>query len=427
MNNTPSTTITKLARWVALATTLALYVLSFASETSTGVVTSESKQSRGVAAGRVAEGTTVPFSLVNNHVVLPVSINHSRPLSFVLDTGDQFAIVNLEVAKSLGLRLRGQVRVGGAGADVSTGAFVDNANFTIFSLPEFSQPVSLALPIGHLASRLGQDFDGIIGADFIQQFILELDYQKKLLTFHDKANFKYSGNGASIPVQLIDGHPILTATVSPLDRPATSGKFVLDIGSGLALAIYSPFVREHHLLDVQTKTIQLLGGAGAGGETTGRFGRVRDLSIGPYTFRNPITLFSQDKAGAFSSAALVGNIGARIAMRFRLFFDYDKARIIFEPNSSFEKPFEYAFSGLSLLAEGPNYRMFRVSEVLNDSPATLAGIQKDDVINEIDGTRAEALSLSVLNEMLERPRSYNLKITRGSQTLQVRLTPKLLV
>jgi predicted aspartyl protease len=59
---------------------------------------------------------TVPFDLINKHILLKVMVNNSRPLSFVLDTGDQYAIINLELAKELGLTLRGQVRVGGAGA-----------------------------------------------------------------------------------------------------------------------------------------------------------------------------------------------------------------------------------------------------------------------------------------------------------------------
>ena len=383
-------------------------------------------QSQSTVVNRVSSGATIPFSLVNNHVVLRVSINHSRPLSFVLDTGDQYALVNLETAKALGLKLRGQVRVSGAGATISTGAYVDNATFTLVSLPDFSQPITLALPIGHLATRFGQDFDGILGSEFIRQFILELDYEKNLITLHDKKTFTYSGVGTSIPIHLMNGHPVLTATVSVFDLPPTQGKFIFDIGAGLALALYSPFVREHHLLSSEFRTIQALAGSGAGGETVGRIGRVKDLRIGPYTIPNAITLFSQDTAGAFSNADLVGNIGARVAMRFRLFFDYDGGRIIFEPNSSFERPINYAFSGMTVTAEGQDYHTFRVSEVLNDSPAAVAGIEKGDVITAIDEKPAASLSLSALKEMLERPQTYSLKITREKQLLQVTLTPKLL-
>ena len=67
-----------------------------------------------------SSGVTIPFELVNRHVVIQVKVNNSRPLSFVLDTGDKFAIIDLERAKELGLTLQGQLRVGGAGSEQPT-------------------------------------------------------------------------------------------------------------------------------------------------------------------------------------------------------------------------------------------------------------------------------------------------------------------
>src|ERR1044071_10036776 len=67
---------------------------------------------------------TIPFELVTRHIVVKVRINDSRPLSFVFDTGDKVGIVDTDVARELGLKLDGQLRVGGAGADTLPGSFV---------------------------------------------------------------------------------------------------------------------------------------------------------------------------------------------------------------------------------------------------------------------------------------------------------------
>jgi hypothetical protein len=144
----------------------------------------------------------IPFELVARHIMLKVKINNSRPLSFVFDTGDKVAIVDTERAKELGLKLEGQIRVGGAGSDFLTGSFVKGSTWTIPGLEGFSQPVTLALPLGRLAARFGHDSDGIIGSDFIKQFVVEIDYQARLLRLHDKEKFSYSGPGESIPIQL---------------------------------------------------------------------------------------------------------------------------------------------------------------------------------------------------------------------------------
>jgi len=371
---------------------------------------------------------TIPFELVNRHIVLKVKVDNSRPLSFLLDTGDQFAIINLDRAKELGLKLQGEVHVGGAGSGVSTGAYVRDSSFTIPGYPGFSQPLTLALPIGRMAPRLGQDFDGIIGGEFIKQFVLELDYQAKVIKLHDKERFTYTGPGESIPIKLNSaGHPILEAEVTPIGSAPATGKFVLDIGSGGALVLYSPFVAGRNLLGPNLKTIKAIGVGGAGGLVTARIGRVSELKIGRFRISSPITLFAEDKAGAFADAALLGNIGQQIAGKFRVFLDYSHNRIIFEPNKLFAESFDRAFGGLALVAEGKDYRTFRISELLENSPGSEAGLQKDDIITAIDGKPAVDLSLTNVLELFERPVAYKLTVRRGDQTLQVTLTPRKLV
>src|SRR5438874_3743677 len=176
---------------------------------------------------------TIPFELVTRHIMLKVKINNSRPLSFVFDTGDKVGIVDTEVAKELGLKMEGQLRIGGAGADTLPASFIKDATWSLPGLDGFTQPVALTMPLGRMAARFGQDFDGIIGSDFIRQFIIEVDYQNRVLRLYDKDKFNYSGAGESIPIQLnSQGHPVLDGEVAPLNGDAIKGKFVLDLGAG---------------------------------------------------------------------------------------------------------------------------------------------------------------------------------------------------
>ena len=371
---------------------------------------------------------TIPFELVNRHILLKVKVNNSPALSFVLDTGDKFAIIDLERARALGLNLQGKVNVGGAGAGSSAGAFVRDANFTISGLESFSQPVTLALPIGTLSSRLGQDFDGIIGSQFIEQFVVEVDYQTQTLKLYDKDKFTYSGSGEILPIKLnAAGHPEIDAEVTPLGSAPIQGKFVVDLGSSLALALYSPFVREHKLLESNLKTIRGLGGAGAGGATKGQIGRVAELRIGKFKINQPLTFFSEDNAGALAINSVLGNIGAQIMNRFKVLLDYNHQRIILEPNSRFGAPYDRSFAGFSVEAEGADYRTFRITQILENSPASEAQLQSDDVITAVNGKPAAQFTLSALNEMLERAATYKLTVRRKDQTLNVTLRTRRLV
>jgi aspartyl protease len=322
-----------------------------------------------------AAAVSIPFELATHHVIVKAQVNGSRPLSFLLDTGANVAIVRMDTARELGLSLHGNVNARGAGAGTQAGSRVSNAAWSLVGLEGFSQPVAFALPLPELPASLGRHIDGIIGGEFIGQFVLEVDYQARRLTLHDRKTFVYRGSGQTLPIEFTsNGHPVVQATVTPLNRAPIAHRFLLDLGSGQALVLHSPFAAEQRLPGPESNTIPAIGGYGAGGRVAGRLGRVAALQIGTFTIGSPITLFLEDTGGSFADRSLAGNIGAQIASRFRMFLDYAGRRIILEPSPAYAEPFDRAFSGLAVRAEGPDYRTFRVREVLENSPAADAGL-----------------------------------------------------
>lgn len=371
--------------------------------------------------------TAIPFKLVHRHIFLNIKVNNSEPLWFIFDTGDKFAIIDLERAKQLGLNLEGQINVGGAGAGVLKGAFVKDSNFTVPGLEGFTQPVTLAVPLDGLKPNFGHDVDGIIGSEFIKQFVVEVDYQARLLRLHDKQKFSYSGPGEIIPTKLSGGHPIVQGEVILHGRDAIKADFVVDLGSGGALALYSPFVEKHKLLETNQKTIRASGRGGAGGEITGRIGRIHGFKIGKFTIDNPVTMFSQDTKGALADDVIQGNIGEQIMSRFKVLLDYERSRIILEPNARLKEPMDQASSGLKILGEGKDYKTLRVKEVLENSPGTESGLQANDLIIGINERPASEWTLPELLEQFERAVPCKLTVRRGEQTFRVTLTPRKLV
>jgi hypothetical protein len=320
------------------------------------------------------------------------------------------------------------VRTGGAGAGFQTGSLVKNATWSLVGLDGFKQPVSFALPFAELPPAMGCDVDGIIGGEFIKQFVIGVDYQARTLTVSDRETFRYTGAGQTLPIDFTpDNHPVVTASVTPIGHAPVERRFILDLGSSGALILHSPFVKEQGLPGPDVKTVPMIGAAGAGGRTTGEIGRVAALEIGRYKLDNVLTAFSQDAAGAMANPTLAGNIGAQIASRFRMWLDYGRKRITLEPSATFGNPFDRAFSGVALRADGPDYRIFKVREILESSPATDADIRVGDVITAIDKTPAANLTLSGINDLFEKPVSYTLTIRRGDQTLTVTLTPRRMI
>lgn len=370
----------------------------------------------------------IPFELVTRHILIRVKINNSGPLWFIFDTGDKVAIVDLGRAKSLGLNLHGEVNVGGAGAGTVKGSTVQDASVSVIGAEEIPQPVIMAIPLDGLKPRFGHDIDGIIGADFIKQFVVEIDYSNRVLRLHEKSRFVYSGSGEILPLTFIHGgYPIIDADVIVNGRPPIKGRFVLDFGSGGSLALHRPFVEQQSLPTPSQKTIRAFGGGGVGGKVTGRNGRIEALKFGRFQIDGPLTLFSTDTSGAFATSEIQGNIGALILSKFRVLLDYGRERIIMEPSATLKDPIVPASSGLRFIAEGSDYKTFRIDELLEDSPATEAGFQKDDVVVSIDGRPAAELTLSSLHEALEKPLPRKIAVRRGTQTLQITVTPRRLI
>ncbi len=370
----------------------------------------------------------IPFDLVTRHIVIKVRINNSAPLSFILDTGDKVVIVDIARAKSLGLKLQGEVNVGGAGAATLKGSMVRDASLSVEGLERNTQPVAMAIPLQGLAPRFGHDIDGIIGADFIKEFVVEVDYTARVLRLYDKATFEYSGSGDTIPITFVQGgYPVVEGEIWLTGRPSIKGRFVVELGSGGSLVLHRPFVEQERLLGPTQKTIRSIGAGGAGGKVTGRSGRIDGLRFGRFRIDNPPTLFAEDSSGAFASSELQGNIGAMILSKFRVIFDYSRSKMILEPNASLVDPIGSAGSGLRISAEGADYKTFRIEELLEDSPATEAGFKTGDIIVAIDGRPAGEWTLSTLQELFEKPVPRKLSVRRGEKSLDITLTPRRLI
>jgi hypothetical protein len=380
------------------------------------------------AAQKTTEPAVIPFEVVNRHIMIKVSINKSAPLWFIFDTGDKVAIVDSTRARALGLNLQGEINVGGAGEGSLKGSFVRDASLNVVDVEGHQQPVALAVPLSLMAPNFGHDVDGIIGADFIKEFVVEIDYEARVMRLHNKERFVYSGPGEVLPVSFINGgHPTIPAEITAPGRQPLKGKFVIDVGSGGSLMLNRPFVEQENLLAATPKTIRLMGAGGAGGKATGRVGRLTRLRIGKLEIDDPVTAFSEDKGGAFGNSQTQGNIGHQILSKFKIFLDYGRERMILEPNASFKKPIGPASTGLAIVGEGSDYKTFRVIDLLEDSPAAEAGLKAGDVLISVDGHPATELTLTILHELFEKPTPRKLSVRRGEQTLEITVTPRRLI
>jgi len=101
------------------------------------------------------------------------------------------------------------------------------------------------------------------------------------------------------------------------------------------------------------------------------------VRLGPYRFRNvPVYVF-EDTYNITSYPYLAGLIGNDLLRRFNVILNYDRRDVYLVPNSHFNEPFDYSYTGLELYyVEGK----IIIGDVAKNSPAEAAGLQEGDIV-----------------------------------------------
>lgn len=148
-------------------------------------------------AGGVIETIPMPYrdGLLWVEVTTPKS---TRPLRFIVDTGAEVTVLNLETARELGLKLGPTIRVSGVNS-AETGHWPQKWTATMGNqaLPERV----LALDLSRLAKACACEIDGLIGADFFKRKMVALDYRNEQLRILPASVPVHSENMISLDVR----------------------------------------------------------------------------------------------------------------------------------------------------------------------------------------------------------------------------------
>jgi membrane-associated protease RseP (regulator of RpoE activity) len=353
----------------------------------------------------------IPFELAGNHIYLRGRVNNSTPLWFLLDTAAAASYFDARQAKALGLGVQGESRK----------VVIDFPGVTLRNQAFSIEPLGFGIYDAHAV-------DGLLGYDFISHFIVEINYANSTINLFEPQRYKHLGSGEVIPLIMLEDDsggkvPLVRARITQLGRDPIEGKFIADTGVRGSLSFNSPFVEANKLLQFSQKTIQApLGGGSMVRESRQPVGRMPTLQLGSFTFKNSVAIFFLDKTGVLSSPEFDGVIGGEILRRFKVVFDYSRQQMILEPNRQFSAPDEYDMSGILLTAEGSDFKILKVRHLIENSPATVAGLREGDVIAAVNGKLASKLSLEQVRRMFRKNgQSYLLNIKRGDQSIRIRI------
>lgn len=293
----------------------------------------------------------IPFKLENNHIYIRVSVNGSRPLSFILDTGAR-SIIDTREARSIGLKLKLIGTAGGVGANQPDVYLVTEKVY--FSLPGvgLSPRRLVAVSLDAVETCLNEfnideegrkipadrrepneakrELDGILGKEFFDQFVVEIDYAQRVLNVFDRSSYKYAGSGKEILLEIGEEQIFARAEIKPSGRAPIAGRFMLDTGSAQAVSLLKPFIYKHNLLPATDgMTSAPVCGLGGHEKEKSWMGTLEALQLSEFKIAAPVTEFRM----ADPNTDADGFIGGVVFRRFKVIFDYSRRRMILEPRT----------------------------------------------------------------------------------------------
>jgi hypothetical protein len=334
-----------------------------------------------IAGGRTS--TTVPFTLVNNHIYVDAKLNGKGPYRLLCDTGGA-NVVKPAVARQLGLRSEGALEGKGAGEQsediglvkierVAIGdAVIERQLFAVFDLEKLEPAEGAPMP-------------GLVGYEVFKRFVVRIDYGRGLLTLTLPSSFQADSRATALPFRFNGHTPQVDGEIDGI-----AGTFDLDTGSRASLELIGPFVEKNGLAAKYGAKLTAVTGWGVGGPTRSLVTRTKVLKLGPVEVRDLVTGLSLQKTGAFSDVYVSGNVGAGVLRRFTVTFDYASQKVYFEPSGT--PPSRDAFDRGGLwLNRGDGF--FEVMDLVEGGPAYEAGMRPGDRVLAVDGKPASGLSL----------------------------------
>jgi hypothetical protein len=276
---------------------------------------------------RIASGkgfVKVPFDFYLNSILLPVRVNDSPPVWLALDTGANLNLINRRLFESLGLNAKGAAELSGGGGTVQ-GQLAEGATLSLPGVEAYKQTIASA-PLDDMTAFFGRDVQGLLGTPFIKNFVLEIDYAGKTLTFYDPKVYNLKDSREAIELEGRRGWPFAEVELSLNGRDKVTDKFMLDTGSNRIFQINGPFAEAHKLLSILPRADTAEGvGEAIGGKVSFTEARISSIRMGKYIILRPVVSIYRGTTGA-DAGADAGVIGGEIFRRFTVTLDYSRGR-----------------------------------------------------------------------------------------------------
>jgi len=279
---------------------------------------------------RPAPGITVPFEYFRRHIYVTVSLQGKPGFIFMLDSGANRDILNLRTSKLLGmepLKLQQEKNVGFGDAPVYV-APEERINATIGSI-QVAQ-VMAVIDLNRFEQHFGHPTDGMLGYPFLRNFVVKVDFQKKLLTLFPRDGYIYRGSGIEVALKPSRDFVITPITLGSDRLVRYSVDMAVDTGSDATMMLYDQYVRQLELQYSRQHSVSGLA-FGLNGFYPVALGSINSFYIGDAETHNVAVDYLAENETAQAEQNLPGAIGNGILQNFNaVIFDVPQGRMFLE-------------------------------------------------------------------------------------------------
>jgi hypothetical protein len=348
------------------------------------------------------DAAQIPAVFLHNLIFMPVRVNGGKPALLELDSAAEKSAIDRKAA-----------------GDTTSNAL----QYAVLALPGVQVPF-LTLPVisrDDFAQQVGQPYQGTLGRDFFDRVVVEIDYHRQTVQLYDPSVFTYSGQGKSFPLTFAGPVPLIRAKFEAAGHRSRTEDFALDTALDSGVIFYRGFTDAAKISAAHFKTEPASYPEVDGGAKI-FLGRLKSFAIGPYELEDIVGDFTQEQTQAGAGKNIAGAIGSNFLRRFTVIFDFPHQRVILDPNVQLNHDTDEDMSGLSIIAKGPNLKVFEVAAVQPGTPGAHAGIVPGDVIAGIGDEAAADLTLEAVRDLFRQVGyQYKVLLDRKGQTVTVSL------
>ncbi len=359
----------------------------------------------------------IPFTYVRNQVIVTGKADTKKDLTFIFDTGATLPVLDkalgvngTHIADTQFREAEGVTKAESVWiSEIQLGS--DKGQATVNNI------AVLLADLGGISRIMGQKIDGILGAAWMAGYIIEIDYEKKVLRIHPaRSNFldtKQPDNQRSF---LFDLKPINLQV--PISCLMVSGKidsdydynFLLDTGFGGYASVAHSAARESGMFTNETPRIEAFS---SGVTRKFRSNKIRApfFMLGKINLSGRVVQVDIRNNDEYGQMGIIGN---RFLQNYHLTLDFPHKKLFLERVTDKEEldETERRVLGFTVRLNG---RAVSVDRVVRNSPAAAAGIRPGDVIIAINGEKVDTIGVNRAVTLIGQPEGETkLEMKRGA-------------